>query len=154
MIYHSYVRREGRYLDPYDENSIEYQDIIEATVQGHRFDEYYTIFPRDAEIQSIVEEGRAEWLESNETVMLNTLLTRDPNEGKKRLRDSVFRTSIDKMNPLWWEELTQEQLDAVRTWRQAWLDYPNTGIRPDDSTVHDVFNISPDWTSKLEQEDN
>lgn len=33
--------------------------------------------------------------------------------------------------PLWYERLTEKQKSELKTWYQAWLDAPNTGVIPD-----------------------
>jgi len=56
-------------------------------------------------------------------------------EDKRRLeRTLVFANTLDIMNTLWFNGLTQTQQDEIATWRQAWLDYPNdlTLTRPED----------------------
>lgn len=39
-------------------------------------------------------------------------------------RDALLQTTIDAMNPMRWETLTELQKDAWRTYRQALLDVP------------------------------
>jgi hypothetical protein len=41
------------------------------------------------------------------------------------------------MNPAWYNSLTATQKTSLETWRQDWLDYPNTGILP---TRVEIFN--------------
>ena len=40
-------------------------------------------------------------------------------------RDEIFGWTIDRMNPLRYDSLTDDQKVAVATFRQEWLDYPN-----------------------------
>jgi len=56
-------------------------------------------------------------------------------EDKRRLeRTLVFSNTLDIMNALWFNGLTQVQQDEIAVWRQAWLDYPSdlTLTRPED----------------------
>lgn len=52
-------------------------------------------------------------------------------------RAIIFSTTLDLMNPIWYDSLTDDEQTALATWRQAWLDYPATGTKPDDL---DIFN--------------
>lgn len=50
-------------------------------------------------------------------------------------RQMKFAQTIDKANHWWEQSLTDAQKAEVATWRQAWLDYPSTGVKPDDIDV-------------------
>ena len=52
-------------------------------------------------------------------------------------RAIIFSTTLDLMNPIWYDSLTDDEQTALAAWRTAWLDYPATGTRPDDL---DIFN--------------
>lgn len=39
-------------------------------------------------------------------------------------RDSLLKETVDSVNPMRWEAMTDEQRDAWRTYRQALLDVP------------------------------
>lgn len=54
---------------------------------------------------------------------------------RRKERDEVFAKTIDKLNWFWAEGLTTEQQSEIQTWRQAWLDYPETGIKPEPTSV-------------------
>ena len=58
-------------------------------------------------------------------------------EERREERRRKFAETIDKMNPIWLEELSSTAYDDLREFRQTWLDYPATGIKPDDL---DFFN--------------
>lgn len=47
-------------------------------------------------------------------------------------RDALLQTTIDAMNPMRWETLTELQKDAWRTYRQALLDVPQQEGFPTD----------------------
>ena len=51
---------------------------------------------------------------------------------RREEREEVFAATLDKMNPVWHSQLTDDQLAELETWRQTWLDYPETGLKPDD----------------------
>lgn len=52
-------------------------------------------------------------------------------ESRRLERRDVFTDTLDKLNWFWASSMTIEQQDEVAAWRQAWLDYPATGIKPD-----------------------
>lgn len=47
------------------------------------------------------------------------------SDHRRQERSSMFSWTIDTMNPIRYDSLTEEQKVAVATFRQAWLDYPN-----------------------------
>lgn len=47
-------------------------------------------------------------------------------------REEIFAQTLDRMNPVWYNSLSDDQRAELSTWRQAWLDYPETGVRPAD----------------------
>ena len=56
----------------------------------------------------------------------------DELKAERRMeREEVFAETLDKMNPIWYSQLSETQLAELEVWRQAWLDYPDTGIKPD-----------------------
>jgi len=52
-------------------------------------------------------------------------------QKRRNERAEMFAITLDRINPLWYDSLTQQQKDDLSVWRQAWLDYPETEIRPD-----------------------
>ena len=54
-------------------------------------------------------------------------------------RNKAFAATIDRLNPMWYSSLSQSDLDAISTWRQQWLEYPTTGVKPDDSLINHIF---------------
>ena len=58
-------------------------------------------------------------------------------EDRRDERRQTFTTTLDKMNPIWFGELSSTEQDDLREWRRLWLDYPATGTKPDDL---DIFN--------------
>ena len=60
-------------------------------------------------------------------------------ESRRNERKEKFSETIDKMNIVWYNSLTQDQKTNLETWRQQWLDYPSTGISPTESLVEGIF---------------
>lgn len=81
-----------------------------------------------------------EWIWSN-----NTLVKRPDTEDeilfrRRDERKEIFKFTIDGMTNLWYDSLTQQQKTEIQTWRQAWLDYPATGVRPDDLPIFEGWD--------------
>jgi hypothetical protein len=63
-----------------------------------------------------------------------------PVEVERRMeREEKFAGTLDKMNPMWYQGLTTEQQSALNNWRVDWLEYPSTGIIPDDTLIQGIF---------------
>ena len=60
-------------------------------------------------------------------------------EDRRSKRNAKFATTIDRMNPLWYNSLDSTQQSNLATWRQQWLDYPSTGTLPNEALVQDIF---------------
>ena len=56
---------------------------------------------------------------------------------RREERRLVFSGTLDKMNPIWFGELSSTEQDDLREWRRLWLDYPATGTKPDDLDIFD-----------------
>lgn len=54
-------------------------------------------------------------------------------------RDKRFADTLDKMNTLWYNTLSDQQKADLNTWRQQWLDYPSNNTAPDDSLIEGIF---------------
>lgn len=54
-------------------------------------------------------------------------------------RASIFPITIDKMNPIWYDSLTEDQQTNLATWRQQWLDYPTSGEEPNAALIEGIF---------------
>jgi hypothetical protein len=59
-------------------------------------------------------------------------------EDLREKRKKVFSTTIDLMNPVWYNSLSADQKYRLATWRQEWLDYPSTETDPT-TDVSDIF---------------
>lgn len=57
--------------------------------------------------------------------------------SRRNERREEFSYTLDRMNPAWYNSLTDTQKTSLETWRQEWLDYPETGVLP---TRVDIFN--------------
>jgi len=60
-------------------------------------------------------------------------------DERREERKVEFSNTLDKMNPLWFNSLTTTQQANLTTWRTAWMDYPASGVRPDDTLVQGIF---------------
>jgi hypothetical protein len=56
-------------------------------------------------------------------------------ESRRSERNSMFANTLDRMNVIWYNSLTSQQQQDLSAWRAEWLDYPSTGIRPDDLDI-------------------
>ena len=72
------------------------------------------------------------WLNSNTPTDYVEPTAVPPHNERRQERQEVFSRTLDRLNPVWHDALTPTQQTALATWRQAWLDYPATGIRPAD----------------------
>lgn len=74
-------------------------------------------------------------------IWTNNALARRPETQEEILlrrrdeRKEIFAFTIDAMSAFWHNSLSSEQQQEIATWRQAWLDYPATGNRPDDLDI-------------------
>ena len=68
---------------------------------------------------------------------IDAIESEELTERRRTERADKFSDTLDKMNPIWYSELTSEQQTELATFRNTWLDYPETGVKPDDL---DVFN--------------
>ena len=59
-------------------------------------------------------------------------------EGAVRLERNKRLRKIDKLNPLFWEDLTEEQMQALREYRRALLDVPQQEGFPWDGDLNAV----------------
>ena len=77
------------------------------------------------------------WLEDNTPTPYVAPPPDLPDNERRQERREVFARTLDILNPVWYNALTSDQQTEIATWRQAWLDYPVTGVRPADL---DIFN--------------
>ena len=64
--------------------------------------------------------------------LVDTIVPYQEPVSPQQERAEAFSRTLDIMNPVWYNSLTTEQQTELAAWRQAWLDYPETGVRPDD----------------------
>tara|TARA_R110000868_G_scaffold152090_2_gene376688 strand:- start:109 stop:522 length:414 start_codon:yes stop_codon:yes gene_type:complete len=48
-----------------------------------------------------------------------------PSDLRRNDRRQEFAETLNAMNNLWYDSLSQSDKDALSTWRTAWLDYPD-----------------------------
>lgn len=48
-----------------------------------------------------------------------------PSDLRRIDRVEEFAQTLNAMNNLWYDSLSQSDKDALNTWRTAWLDYPD-----------------------------
>ena len=90
------------------------------------------------------DDGCKAWLEDNTP----TLDSETIYEKRRIIRRDMFSNTIDRMNPVWWSQLTTAQQQSFHAFRQVWLDYPANGTIPEtiDITIDgtDYTDISTD----------
>ena len=59
-------------------------------------------------------------------------------EFRREARAERFSKTIDRMNPIWYDTLTDDQKIRLAAWRTEWLDYPEDGKEPT-TNVEDIF---------------
>jgi hypothetical protein len=67
------------------------------------------------------------------------LNTEELLEARREERRDKFVNTLDRMNPVWHNSLTAPQQNDLATWRTQWLEYPSTGIIPDDTLIQGIF---------------
>lgn len=67
--------------------------------------------------------------ELDEQIVANVEVMVEPADLRAE-RDAVFATTLDVLNPLWWGQFTDYQKAQAIIWRQTWLDYPDTQVKP------------------------
>jgi hypothetical protein len=67
------------------------------------------------------------------------LTTEELLEARREERRDKFANTLDRMNPVWHNSLTAPQQNDLATWRTQWLEYPSTGIIPDDTLIQGIF---------------
>jgi len=48
----------------------------------------------------------------------------------RAVRASVLARGVDTITPVFWNVLSTDKKQEVTTFRQQWLDYPSTGVKP------------------------
>tara|TARA_R110002167_G_scaffold38918_2_gene120609 strand:- start:1072 stop:1401 length:330 start_codon:yes stop_codon:yes gene_type:complete len=49
----------------------------------------------------------------------------DQSWERRKDREQEFAITINILNPIWYNSLSDDQKTSIGNWRQAWLDYPN-----------------------------
>lgn len=106
--------------------------------------------------RAVLNEDRVIWLPEGHTMAINERPYDPETDSEIPLHDGYdftaleagarreeriqkFSETIDLMNPLWYNSLTDQQKTDLATWRQQWLDYPSTGVVPTESLVDGIF---------------
>lgn len=57
-------------------------------------------------------------------------------------RNTAFEETIDKITPLWYDNMSLDDKATIAVWRTAWLDYPATGVKPEvTAEVANIFDL-------------
>lgn len=68
------------------------------------------------------------WVDDGNSITPYVAPEADPNQwiGERRQdRGQEFLETIDKISPVRYALLTEEEKSSINTWRQEWLDYPS-----------------------------
>ena len=98
--------------------------IINCDAQGNGG---YNVVPKDIDPYNLytIEEVEAYILEHPEMLLDSTQIETDRLTREVRAkRDNLLKETVDSVNPMRWEALTELQKDAWRAYRQALLDVP------------------------------
>ena len=128
MISYTVYDPDGRFWATYTESSGERNNVPDGYSYVDGIQDQYTRLVTDFGISAVTPFTQAE---IDEIESDNTLADRREERRRK------FANTLDKMNPIWYEELSSTEQDDLREWRQTWLDYPETGVKPDDLSIFD-----------------
>ena len=98
--------------------------IINCDEQGNGG---YNVVPKDIDPSNLytIEEVEAYLAEHPEMLLDSTQIETDRLTREVRAkRDNLLKETVDSVNPMRWEALTELQKDAWRAYRQALLDVP------------------------------
>jgi hypothetical protein len=57
-------------------------------------------------------------------------------------RTAMFAQTIDKITPMWYDNMSLADKATVAAWRTAWLDYPSTAVLPEiTAEVANLFDL-------------
>lgn len=76
--------------------------------------------------------SETDFIYSNGAFSTRTKPIEELKEERRIEREEKFMETLDMMNGAWYDTLSAQQKTDLATWRQAWLDYPSTGTKPDD----------------------
>ena len=106
--------------------------------------------------KAVLNEGRVIWVPEGHRLAINERAYDPETDGdlplhdgydfdaleaalRRSERDKKFAATLDKMNTLWYNTLSDQQKADLNTWRQQWLDYPSTNTAPDDTLIEGIF---------------
>ena len=87
----------------------------------------YNVVPREIDLHNAytLEEVRTYLLDNPEMLVdLEKIETERITREARAKRDNLLKETVDSVNPMRWEALTELQKDAWRAYRQALLDVP------------------------------
>lgn len=58
----------------------------------------------------------------------------------RETRHIIFKKTIDRMTPIWWESLSEDQQNRIKAFRLALLDFPATGVVPFEFQIGTIIN--------------
>lgn len=81
-------------------------------------------------IEPITEPAKEAWDEYEDILVYHPYTDEEYKEYLRRERERVCFSVINR-GEAWYARLTPEQNEELQTWYQAWLDAPETGIKPE-----------------------
>lgn len=70
----------------------------------------------------------ASWVDATDLEVVKTYRRED--------RQEKFANTLDTLNPAWYESLSDDQKARIKAFRDAWLDYTDTGTIPETMTYN------------------
>jgi len=98
--------------------------IVDCDYQGNGG---YNVVPREIDPYNrhTLEEVRNYLLDNPDMLLDSAKIELETLEKQARARrDALLKETVDSLNPMRWEAMTQLQKDALRAYRQALLDVP------------------------------
>ena len=108
--------------------SCDSRESLQITIDAHP-NESWTIQ------EGSFEPVEGEWIWTNNALVRRTETQEEILFRRRDERKEIFAFTIDAMSAFWHNSLSSEKQQEISTWRQAWLDYPETGNRPDDLDI-------------------
>jgi len=100
-----------------------------AQLNQETFEEETSIVSKEEDYDTV------EYVYNPSTEAFDRVLSTDMIRHYRALK---FEVTVDKMNPVWYNNLTSDQQTRLAAWRQEWLDYPTTNTEPT-TDVTDIF---------------
>lgn len=110
----------------------------------------YNVVPREIDpCNAYTLEDVRNYLLDNPDMLLDSAQIEDDRltQSARARRDTLLKETVDSVNPMRWEAMTDEQKDAWRAYRQALLDVPQQEGFPNNI----VWPTSPDSNNTEEE---